>query len=376
MEKGLVLVDGAAGFVGKRVVEEFLEAGFRVRATDLPKSDLNYAEKLGAEVIKSNLLDIESLNKAVEGVDFVVHCAALFSLNSSPEILHKVNVKGTENLLKAVIGKRVKHFIHISSSDVYGTLLHLPGDEAHPQNPINDYAKSKKESEEVVWKYSKEHNIPVSVIRPSAIYGPGSVYIAGVFFFWPIFMRLIRLRIYPYIKGGSKLTFVHIDDIAGAIRFLLGREAAFGQAFNLADTDFIYSASFASELFRAFGIKNLLPFEIPLPHFIVDLYGKMMLLISGPMLKILNRFVKMRWLKLQEKYDLYRGFIPHFERQFYCYFIGHRYFTSQKIINLGYRFKNRSFYEGFPPTIKWYKENKWLPPKYKLPKTKKAKEDV
>ena len=368
MNSELVLVDGAAGYLGRRVVEEFLSAGYRVRATDLPGSDLGGVLSAGAEVSESDLLNIETLKKVTEGADYVVHCAALFSLTANMDILRKVNVEGTKNLLRAAAENNVKHFIHISSSDIYGTLKKLPGDEAHPQNPINDYAITKKESEDEVWKLSEEHNIPITIIRPSAIYGPGSKYIAGVFFFWPIFMRFLKVPFYPYIRGGSKLTFVHVDDVAGAIKFLLGKKEAYSQAYNLADADFIYSANFACELCKAFGIRNMLWFSIPLPHLLVDLYGKLMLLISGPALKILNRFVKKRWLKAQKKFDLYPDFIPHFERQFYSYFIGHRYFSSQKIINLGYQFKNRSFYQGFPGTFEWYVENKWLPPVGKLGK--------
>jgi nucleoside-diphosphate-sugar epimerase len=368
MGKGLVLVDGAAGYLGRRVVEEFLSSGYRVRATDLPQSDLSSVEKLGAEVVGSNLLDLESLIKVADGVDYVVHCAALFSLDAKMDVLRRVNVDGTKNLLEASKRAGVKHFIHVSSSDIYGTLKKLPGDEAHPQNPINDYAKTKKESEDLVWQYAKEGALPVSIVRPSAIYGPGSVYIAGVFFFWPIFMKFLRVPFYPYIRGGSKLTFVHVDDVAGAIGFLIGREDAFSQAYNLADTDYIYSANFACELCKTFGIRNMFRFSIPLPHLLVDLYGKLMLYTSGPVLKILNKFVKKRWLRLQEKYGLYSDFIPHFERQFYSYFIGHRYFSSQKIISLGYKFKNRSFYQGFPDTFKWYVDNKWLPPIEKLGK--------
>lgn len=362
MEKGLVLVDGAAGFVGRRVVEELISAGYKVRATDIPDSDFTHLKNLGAETVYSDLLVPETLREAVAGVDYIVHCAALFSLDASKELLFKVNVTGTENLLKAAAENGVKHFIHISSSDVYGTLKQLPGDETHSMKPLNDYARSKMESEEIVRKYSRENNIPATIIRPSAIYGPGSTYIAGVFFFWPIFIRMLKIPFYPFIRGGSKLTFVHIDDVAGSIRFLLGRKEAFGEAYNLADAEYMYSANFACGLCSAFGIKNMLPFEIPLPHIVVDLYGKLMLLVSGLMLRVLNRFVRRRWIKLQEKFELYPCFIPHFERQFYSYFIGHRYFSSKKIMNLGYKFKNRSFDEGFPGTFQWYLSNKWLPP--------------
>lgn len=368
MRNETVLVDGAAGYLGRRVVKELLAVGFRVRATDLPGTDLSYAKDLGAEIVYADLLDREAISRAMAGADYVVHAAALFSLTADRETLRQVNVTGTENILAAAAENNIRHFIHISTSDVYGTLKYLPGDENHPQNPINDYAVSKKEGEAVVWRYSKERRLPVTVVRPSAIYGPGSVYIAGVFFFWPIVIRLSGIPYYPFIRGGSKLTFAYIDDVAGAVGFLLGRNDAFGEAYNIADEEYIYSANFASELCRSFGVKNLLPFSIPLPHLVVDLYGKAMLFVSGLMLRVLNRWVKRRWERLRKKFGLTRGFTPHFERQFYCYFIGHRYFSSKKIKDLGYRFRNQSFYSGYPATLQWYIENKWIPPLAELGK--------
>lgn len=361
-EKGLVLVDGAAGYVGKRVVLEFIQKGYKVRATDLPSSDLQHVKNLGAEVITSDLLDTESLKKIVKDVDYVVHCAALFSLTANIDILRKVNVLGTKNLLEASNNASVKHFIHVSSSDIYGVLKTLPGNENHPQHPTNDYAITKKESEEIVIKYSKEHGMPYSIIRPSAIYGPGSVYIAGVFFFWPIFLKFLKIPFIPYISGGSKLTFAHVDDIAGSIEFLTGKKEAFGEAYNIADEDFTYSAKFACHLLEAFKIKNMLPFSIFLPHIIVDFYGKLALYTSGWFLKLINPWVKKRWEKLRKKFELDPVFTPHFERQFYCYFIGHRYFSSKKIQDLGYTFRNKSFEQGFSTTFQWYVTNKWLPP--------------
>lgn len=360
--KGLVLVTGAGGFVGEKLVRALLAEGYRVRATDLPTTNLSYAGDIGGELVYSDLLRPSMLEAAVAGVDYVIHCAALFDLTSKIETLCKVNVTGTENLLKALAGRAIKHFIHISSSDIYGTLKYLPGDENHPLKPTNPYAVSKKEGEELVWRYSKEYDIPVTVLRPSAIYGPGSTYIAGVFFFWPIFMRMLGITRYPYIAGGSKLTFAHIDDVIASSVFLLGREAAFGEAFNVADPECIDSAVFATKLYRTFGVKNLFSFVIPIPHVLVDIYGELMLYTSGPVLRILNWWVKKRWLKEQKKFGLNPRFVPHFERQFYCYFIGHRYFSSRKLIGLGYKFKNRSFDEGFPLTFQWYLDNKWLPP--------------
>lgn len=358
----LVLVDGAGGYLGRHVVKDLIGSGFRVRATDVSINDLSYAKELGAEIVAADLLDRENLKVAVEGVDYIVHCAALFSLTADVNTLRRVNVIGTENLLRVAITSGVKHFIHISSSDIYGTLKYLPGDEEHPKHPINVYAVSKKEADDLVLQYSKQLGLPVTVLRPSAIYGPGSIYIAGVFFFWPIFMRMLRIPFYPYIRGGSKLTFVHVDDVAGSIRFLLGKPEAYGQAYNLADEEFMYSAAFACKLCGSFGIKNMFPFTIWLPHFLVDFYGKLMLHTSGPILRLLNPWVKKRWLKLQKKYGLDPVFVPHFERPFYSYFIGHRYFSSKKIMDLGFKFSNRSFFEGFPPTFKWYVDNKWLPP--------------
>ena len=177
--KKLVLVDGAAGYLGKHLVESFLAHGYRVRATDIKAEDLAYAEKLGAEVQGSDLTDLESLKRVVKGVDWVVHSAAAFDLGLPYSTLKRVNVNGTDNLCRALILHEVKKLLHVSTGGVYGPPKITPTLEDHPFNPLDAYSRSKYEAELVVEEYRRRYGQYSILFRPTALYGPGGKYPAS-----------------------------------------------------------------------------------------------------------------------------------------------------------------------------------------------------
>lgn len=176
-----VLVTGAAGQVGSRLVRQLLRRNYEVRALVLPEDPLRHRlDGLEVEIQEGNLLDLTVAERAVEGVDAVIHTANFVS--GTPEAFHN-NILSTFNLTLAA-SKRADHlerFVHISSSAVYPNDSHIlapcyhPVDELHPKRPVGVYAASKWAGEEVVWSLARASGLRVSVVRPSGIYSEARI---------------------------------------------------------------------------------------------------------------------------------------------------------------------------------------------------------
>jgi nucleoside-diphosphate-sugar epimerase len=217
---GKILVTGATGFIGGRIVEVLHLSKFKdVRATIHQWSTAARLGRFPVEIVEMDLLDQEQVDKALDGITHVIHCA------KGPE---EVTVGGTRNLLEASLTKEIKHFIHLSTAEVYGKVLGEI-DESFPLTYSgNDYNKMKVDAEKECWEYAKK-GLPVTIFRPSIVYGPFSTYwttryikmmIAGK---WGIYERY----------GDGKANLIFVDELVFAALHALDKEKAFAQAFNV-----------------------------------------------------------------------------------------------------------------------------------------------
>lgn len=158
-----VLVTGASGFIGKRIVETLCHSSSTVpRAGVRTWSCAMNLELLPIEIVLCDVLDKDQIREALDGVNCVIHCAY-----GSKE----VTVQGTDNMLCAARSFGVERFIHLSTTEVYGN-VEGKIDEAFPhQYTGNPYGDSKIDAEKLCWRYF-EQGLPVIVIRPTIVYGP------------------------------------------------------------------------------------------------------------------------------------------------------------------------------------------------------------
>ncbi len=226
---GTTLVTGAAGFVGRHLVRHLREQGATVRASDRGDANRAFFDALGVEYVAADLAGPDALRPLFEGkVDRVFHLGAVCNLSTPYATLHPINVVAVKRLTELALAHAVRCFVHMSSTSVYGRYRGTPFTEESPQEPQDDYGRSKQAGERVVWG-AVDRGLPAIVCRPCTVYGPGCTEGAG-----KVFSRRTAILAIPG-DGRQRLSNVRVEDVARALVHLAGTPGAVGQAFNVAD---------------------------------------------------------------------------------------------------------------------------------------------
>ena len=226
------LVTGAAGFVGLSLVRRLRDDGERVRALALPGDRrLPELRALDVEVVEADVTDAAAIAPHFAGVERVFHVAALVHGWHPWERYRAVNVGGTQVVARAARAAGARRLVHISTSDVFGIprrgeLL----DESHPFDYWREpYPDTKIEGEQWLWQFHRESGLPISVIYPGWVYGPGDEAL------FPGFAQAIRDGLLVFWQRDTKLAWAHVDNLADAIA-MVGRDpAAVGQGYLVHD---------------------------------------------------------------------------------------------------------------------------------------------
>ncbi len=250
----LYLVTGGAGFIGSNIVEELLRRGERVRildnfSTGKRENIVQLQQKLAAEsnnhlqleLVEGDVRSYHIVREAVEGVDFILHQAALPSVPRSvkdPITSNEVNVVGTLNILNAAREARVRRIVYASSSSVYGDLDVLPKTEDMLPKPLSPYAVSKLAGEKYCQVFTRLYGLETVILRYFNVFGPrqdpNSQYSAVI----PKFIQLIKNGESPVIYGDGSQSrdFTYVSNVveANLLACEQGLEELSGEVFNIA----------------------------------------------------------------------------------------------------------------------------------------------
>jgi dihydroflavonol-4-reductase len=210
----VVLVTGATGFIGSNVTRALINKGYEVRILLRKKAVTKNVQGLPVEIFYGDILDVESLLKAMKGVDYVFHVAALFTFwYPNTDFIYKVNVEGTKNVMSCAIKTGVKRVVYTSTAGTCGakTSPQEVVDENHPFNlqHLGDaYLNSKFYAEKVAREFV-EKGLDVVIVNPTAPLGMGDVRPTPTGFF---FLKFLNGEIPGYLEGGGN--FVNVKDVA------------------------------------------------------------------------------------------------------------------------------------------------------------------
>lgn len=223
------LVTGAAGFVGRHLVQELRAQGVTVRASDRSAASKAYFDTLGVEYVAADLTRPDSLRALFEGdVDRVFHLGAVCNFSTPYAALHPINVLAVEHITELALAHRVRCFVQVSSTSVYGRYRGTPFTEQSPRAPQEDYGRSKSGGEDAVSR-AMQRGLPAIICRPCTVYGPGCTDGAG-----KAFSRRTSIPAIPG-SGRARLANVRVEDVARALVHLSQTSVAIGEAYNIAD---------------------------------------------------------------------------------------------------------------------------------------------
>ncbi len=235
-----ILVIGGAGFIGSYVVSELLKTGakkvviydnFARGKMENIEASLN-DDRCRIFPLGGDVREIDILNEAMVGVDYVFHLAAMWLLHCKdfPRTAFHVNIEGTFNVLEACVKNNVKKLIYSSSASVYGDAVKLPMTEEHPFNNKNFYGSTKIAGEAMCTAYHDRYGLEILGLRYMNVYGPGQDQHAAYSGVVPIMLNKIAAGEQPQINGdGSQAyDFIYVEDVARCNVLALQSDVDFG----------------------------------------------------------------------------------------------------------------------------------------------------
>lgn len=323
------LVTGSTGFIGSHLVEKLLDRDYKVSCLIRKSTKLEYIDKLPVDLVQADYANIDSLRAAIENADYVFHVGGVTKAKDK-RAYFAGNHETTRNLLIAVgrFNPGLKRFVLASSLTAVGP---GPGteavDETTPYHPITTYGRSKMEAEKEC--LASMSSLPITIIRPPAVYGPRDRDIFA-------FFDSVKKHIIPLSGFGRKvLSFVHAYDLVDGIVAAAEHPKAAGQVYFVSNEE-VYDwgmlGEFAAKSMKTWAVKARVPHAVlytiaGIGEFVAGLQGK-------PALVNIEKArdgVQKNWLCSPKKA-----------------------FTE-----LGFKTK-LSLEEGVAITVDWYKKNGWM----------------
>jgi nucleoside-diphosphate-sugar epimerase len=323
-----VLVTGATGFAGGHLAVALTRRGYHVRALVRPTANVERLRQHGVELVEGDLVRDDDIDRAVRGTRLVFHVAALYrSAKHRDDYYYDVNVEGTRRVLYYAERHGVERVVHCSTVGVHGGLKEIPGDEGAPLRPGDIYQLTKLEGERVAQEKIRA-GMPVAVVRPGAIYGPGDMR------FLKLFSMIQRRRFLMFGRGEVYYHFVYVDDLVDGFLLCAEKPEAVGNTYIIAGDEYVTLNRLVALVAKLVGSR---PPKRGLPLW--------PLLVSAGVCEALCRPL---------------GIEPPLHRRRADFFVKNRAFSIERARrDLGYRPKV-PLEDGLGRTAQWYMEHGFL----------------
>tara|TARA_B100000579_G_scaffold427604_1_gene436469 strand:+ start:586 stop:1839 length:1254 start_codon:yes stop_codon:yes gene_type:complete len=373
MTQRLNLVTGAMGFSASHLIKLLIDEGQKVVAMDLSGA-LEDEERRGIletfgfpfedpnlELIAADLLDRESLEEVfTRPITHVFHIASLYDYSAPLDILRKVNVEGTVNLVEVAMKRKLERFVHWSTCGVFGkpyttrsgAKVNIPFTEDNPSprtmplgthepegsHLVNPYSVSKWEQEQYVWRMHREHGLPLIVVRPAPIYGPGSCYGHGGILLTIASGLLLGV---PTDSKNYINASVHVEDVARFAAFAADNEHCLGEDYNVVDTEVLSQYEFTRYMAMLTGRPLL---DVP----IIPMRAWRLAYLA---------FVAV-WSFLERSFGIPR--LRMVEPQSATYMGSSYWISNRKTLAAGFKYRYPDVRVGLADTVDWFRKVGWL----------------
>ena len=275
-----VLVTGATGFIGSRLVEELINKGYDVTSLIRKGKKGNLKSKIIYGDLTDEKIDFKNLE-----FDCIFHLASHTPLEKNKKILEKVNFDGTKKLFNEIKSK-TKSIIYISGLGVYGETGDVIVDENQKYNPNTDFVKIRLDAEKYLKENSDKHKIDFAVVHFGDVYGPDG-------WFYEMLIKRLKKNTFRMPKGGKYYKgFVHVDDAVGSMIAVLENKR-FNESFIVADSNPVTFKEFSN--FTADQINTKHPGSVPM--FLAKA------ILGGDLIKLLTTSMKVSNKKISEIYE-------------------------------------------------------------------------
>ncbi len=326
MEKGLIAISGATGFLGTALIKHFLNEGYRVRAHAHTQDKAQQIDRRVEEIFVGEISDDVMIGKLVTNADFVIHTVSNFRYASGKaESYRRINVTGTQLLIDAAIEAGVKRFLHCSTIGVHGDVAKTPAAEDAPFNPGDLYQETKLESEEYVRSKVGQSDMEIVVIRPCSMYGPGDLRMLKMF------RMLSKGRFFFLGECQENFHAVYIEDVVSAFAKALEVEGIDGEVFIVGGPDgYLPLRDYVSEVAKSLGAE---PPKLTFPYSLFYAAATLCEVICVPF-----------------------GIEPILHRRRVRFYKNNRAFDTKKAEHLLQYHPSVSLQEGMKRTVAWYRE--------------------
>jgi nucleoside-diphosphate-sugar epimerase len=258
-----VLVTGAAGFLGSHVTNLVQSLGEPTRVLVHPNDNFEHLEIADIDVHRADIADRAALDRALCGVDRVLHCAARIGPWGVDADYERTNVRALETLVRAAVSAGVERVVHVSSITVHGNDLRGNGDENAPlREEPNPYSRSKVAGERLLARMIQEEGAPVTVVRPGWIYGPGD---RGSFA--RLAHQIERHKMMMVGSGENHLPLIYARDAARGVVLASQAEGAGGKCYVLVNDQPVTQRDFIAAIAEELGAPLpswRIPYELAL----------------------------------------------------------------------------------------------------------------
>jgi dihydroflavonol-4-reductase len=224
-----IFITGATGFIGTHLVRRLAQTEHKLYCLVRKTSNIHYLKELGVTLITGDVTDRDSLLQGMKSCNWVVNLANIYSFwEPDNRVFRLVNVEGTRNVLESALETGVSKVLHISTAGIYGKPADSPFTEESPVGPVrfSQYFQTKYEGDLIAWEFFEKKRLPLLMVYPGGVLGPGDPKATGKYI-----DDLINRRLPARVFEDSVLTWVHVKDVAEAIVKALEKKNNLGEKY-------------------------------------------------------------------------------------------------------------------------------------------------